>query len=220
MPIGSPSRRSGPDRGPSRSGSPCRWRRSSADEGGEVTRDMAEDILEDTFLRATEGDDFVGVQAYTRMHFGPAGRRPRRPVGRSRPRWAPRTGPTRSRHCVRRTAQFTGLPVLITESGIATEDDAERIAYLDAVLRGVHRCVADGDRRPGVFRLEPARQLRVEHGIRTQARAPRGGSDHVRADGEAERGLVRRPWPEPIGSLPTSTDGPSGHAVGLRWRWC
>ena len=44
-----------------------------ADEGGEVLRDMAEEILEDTFLRAAEGDDFIGVQAYTRMHFGPDG---------------------------------------------------------------------------------------------------------------------------------------------------
>ena len=30
-------------------------------------------MLEDVFLRATGGDDFVGVQCYTRMHFGPEG---------------------------------------------------------------------------------------------------------------------------------------------------
>jgi beta-glucosidase len=114
-----------------------------ADEGGEFTRDMAEDILEDTFLRATEGDDFVGVQAYTRMHFGPEGVAPDDPsVGQTQ--MGIENWPHAVAHCVRRTAAFTGLPVLITESGIATEDDTERIDYIDAVLRDVHACIDDG----------------------------------------------------------------------------
>ena len=97
-----------------------------ADEGGELTRDMAEEILENTFLRAAEGDDFVGVQAYTRMHFGPDGLAPDDP---SVPQTQMGTEywPQAVAHCVRRTAEFTGLPILITESGIATDDDAERI---------------------------------------------------------------------------------------------
>ena len=44
-----------------------------ADEGGETVRDAAEEILEDSFLGGTEGDDFVGVQAYTAHAFGPVG---------------------------------------------------------------------------------------------------------------------------------------------------
>jgi beta-glucosidase len=55
----------------------------TADEGGESLRDAAEEMLENIFLRATGGDDFVGVQCYTRMHFGPDGlaaQRPRRPA--------------------------------------------------------------------------------------------------------------------------------------------
>ncbi len=114
-----------------------------ADEGGEFTRDMAEDILEDTFLRATEGDDFVGVQAYTRMHFGPEGVAPDDPsVGQTQ--MGIENWPHAVAHCVRRTAAFTGLPVMITESGIATEDDSERIDYIDAVLRDVHACIDEG----------------------------------------------------------------------------
>src|SRR6202035_4005968 len=35
-----------------------------AGEGGEQTRDAAEQILENSFLEATGGDDFVGVQCY------------------------------------------------------------------------------------------------------------------------------------------------------------
>jgi beta-glucosidase len=121
-----------------------------ATAGGEVTRDMAEEVLENTFLRACEGDDFVGVQAYTRMHFGPDGVAPDDPS-------VPQTDlgtenwPQAVAHCVRRTAEFTGLPVLVTESGIATEDDSVRIRYLDSVLRGVHACIAEGIDVHGFF---------------------------------------------------------------------
>jgi beta-glucosidase len=121
-----------------------------ADEGGEVVRDAAEEILEDTFLRATEGDDFVGVQAYTRMHFGPQGEAPDDPS-------VPQTQlgnenwPAAVPYCVRRTAAVTGLPVLVTESGIGTEDDRERVAYLDAAIRGVHGCLEDGVDVRGFF---------------------------------------------------------------------
>ncbi len=68
-----------------------------ADEGGEEVRDAAQEILEDTFLRAAAGDDFVGVQAYTRMHFGSHGPGTRRPVRPDDPVSAPRTGPQRWR---------------------------------------------------------------------------------------------------------------------------
>ncbi len=47
---------------------------------------------------------------------------------------------------------MTGLPVLVTESGIGTDDDAaERIGYLDAAVRGVHGCLADGVDVRGFF---------------------------------------------------------------------
>ena len=121
-----------------------------ADVGGEATRDMAEDILENTFLRAAEGDDFVGVQAYTRMHFGPEGVAPDDPSV-AQTQMGTENWPQAVGHCVRRTAAVTGLPVLITESGIATDDDPERITYLDRVLRDVHECLADGIEVRGFF---------------------------------------------------------------------
>src|ERR1039458_1339582 len=51
----------------------------TADVGGESLRDAAEEMLENVFLRATTDDDFVGVQCYTRMHFGPEGVAPNDP---------------------------------------------------------------------------------------------------------------------------------------------
>ena len=47
-----------------------------ADEGGEVVRDAAEEILEDTFLRRPTATTSWECSAYTRMHFGPDGPAP------------------------------------------------------------------------------------------------------------------------------------------------
>jgi beta-glucosidase len=121
-----------------------------AEPGGAAVRGAAEEILENTFLRATEGDDFVGVQCYTRLHFGPEGQAPDDPA-------VPTTQmgyeywPQVVEHCVRRAATFTGLPVLVTENGIGTEDDAQRIAYVGEALRGVRRCLDEGIDVRGYF---------------------------------------------------------------------
>ena len=47
---------------------------------------------------------------------------------------------------LRRAWEVTGgrVPLLVTENGIATEDDDERIAYVRGALEGVQRCLADG----------------------------------------------------------------------------
>jgi beta-glucosidase len=121
-----------------------------AEAGGEAVRDVAEDVLENTFLRGTAGDDFVGVQCYTRMHFDSQGQAPDDPA-------IPQTQmgyefwPQVVEYTVRRTAAFTGLPVLVTENGIGTDDDADRIAYVSEALRGVRRCLDDGVDVRGYF---------------------------------------------------------------------
>ncbi len=47
-------------------------------------------------------------------------------------------------HAIRRAAHLTGLPIYVTENGIATEDDARRCDFVDVALRGVEACLADG----------------------------------------------------------------------------
>ncbi len=121
-----------------------------ADEGGEALRDAAEDVLENTFLRGTEGDDFVGVQCYTRMHFNAEGQAPDDPSV-AQTQMGYEYWPQVVEYTVRRTASFTGLPVVVTENGIGTENDAERIAYVAEALRGVRRCLDDGVDVRGYF---------------------------------------------------------------------
>ena len=122
---------------------------------------------EDTFLEATAGDDFVGVQAYTRMRVGPEGIVGPEPgveiVDMGYEYW-----PTAAEASIRRAAEVTGLPVYCTENGIGTTDDAQRIAYLRDSLRGVARTVADGLDVRGYFHWSLLDNFEWAHGYRMQ----------------------------------------------------
>jgi len=112
--------------------------------GGEARVARVRGSAEDVFLHATAGDDFVGVQCYTRMRLGPegvAGPEPGVPVTQM----GYEVWPEALEACIRRAGAVTGhLPVVVTENGIGTADDAQRIDYVTRALAGVHRCLADG----------------------------------------------------------------------------
>ena len=101
--------------------------------------------MEDRYLEAVAGDDFMGVQAYSRYRYGPDGMIggedgvPTLVMGYEY--W-----PQALEASLRRAWEVTGgqVPLLVTENGIATEDDDERIRYVRAALEGVQRCLADG----------------------------------------------------------------------------
>jgi len=120
-------------------------------EGGEAARDEAREVLEDVFLRATGGDDFIGVQCYTRLRFGPKGRLMPPEEGIPVTLMGYEFWPQVVEHTVRRAAEVTGIPVFVTENGIGTDDDTQRIAYLSEAIRGVHRCIGDGVDVRGYF---------------------------------------------------------------------
>ena len=113
-------------------------------DGGEATRDRERRDMEDGFLEAARGDDFIGVQTYTRVKVGPDGPRlPAPGVRVTQMGWE--FYPEALAACIRRAAELTrGVPVLVTENGIATADDTERIEYTERALRGVLACLADG----------------------------------------------------------------------------
>jgi beta-glucosidase len=119
-------------------------------EGGERRLAQALEAMEDAYLRDLDGDDFLGVQCYTRVRFGPDG-----PVdipqGARRTKMGYEYRPEALEHCVRRAAAVTGLPIVVTESGISTDDDTERVAYIDATIGGVASCLADGIDVRGFF---------------------------------------------------------------------
>jgi beta-glucosidase len=98
---------------------------------------------EDPFLEAATGDDFIGVQTYTRQRFGPEGvlgPEPGVPLTMMGYEvWPEALGAT-----IRRAATVTGAPVLVTENGIATGDDRQRVEFVRRALESVLDCLADG----------------------------------------------------------------------------
>jgi beta-glucosidase len=114
-------------------------------DGGESRRDQVRWAMEDVFLDMTEGDDFLGVQTYTRERVGPdghAGPEPGIPIlTMGYELW-----PQALEACLRRAWDHTegDLPLLVTENGIGTDDDDQRIAFVRAALTGVLRCLDDG----------------------------------------------------------------------------
>ena len=133
--------RSGPGRAPV--GLTLAMQDYQAIDGGEATRDRERHDMEDVFLAAVRGDDFVGVQTYTRTLVGPTG--PRTPAAGSR---VTQMGweffPEALEACIRRAAALAGVPILVSENGVAVDDDRERIEYVERALHGVLACLADG----------------------------------------------------------------------------
>jgi beta-glucosidase len=83
------------------------------------------------------------VQTYTRRRFGPHGMLGPEPgvplTTMGYEFWPEALGVT-----IRRAAEVTGAPVLVTENGVATEDDAERVEFVRRALHSVLDCLADG----------------------------------------------------------------------------
>jgi beta-glucosidase len=114
-----------------------------AQEGGEALRDVADGLINGQFLESVRGDDFVGVQTYTRAIFGPHGVLPSADTA-ERTQMGYEFYPEALEHTIRYAARVSGCPVIVTENGIGTEDDSRRIEYTRRALEGVLRAIRDG----------------------------------------------------------------------------
>ena len=119
--------------------------------GGEEWLQRLRGPNEDVYLEATGGDDFVGVQTYTRMRVGPDG--PLDPEdGVATTQMGYEVWPEALAATIRRATEVTGgVPVHVTENGIGTDDDTLRIDYVTRALAGVKECLDDGIDVRGYF---------------------------------------------------------------------
>lgn len=92
---------------------------------------------------AVNASDFVGVQTYTRMRADAKGLMPP-PDGAELTAAGYEYYPQALGHTIRLAARKTDKPIYVTESGIGTDDDARRIAWLDASIAQVEACIAEG----------------------------------------------------------------------------
>lgn len=116
-----------------------------AGPGGEEQARLA-DAGEDIYLDAARGSDYVGVQTYTRMVMGPHGWAGPQPGVEVVSTMGYEVWPEALGATVRRAWNHLDgtVPILVTENGIATEDDDQRIRFVSEALRSLHACIADG----------------------------------------------------------------------------
>jgi beta-glucosidase len=146
-----------------------------ADEGGRPMMEWLRQRNEDVFLEASDQDDFVGVQTYTRipLRLGAAtsallrlalgSRRGARlvmppiirraakdpeggaPEGARRTQMGYEFRPEAVAATIRRVATLLpGRDIVVTEHGVATDDDAERVEFIDRGLRAIHAEIEAG----------------------------------------------------------------------------
>lgn len=112
-------------------------------EGGEAVRDKTRNSIQDIWLEAARRDDFIGVQTYSRERFGPEG-----PLGPEEGVDVTQMGyefwPEAIEATLRYANKVAGVPMMVTENGIGTEDDSERTTYYKRALKGVANAIKDG----------------------------------------------------------------------------
>jgi beta-glucosidase len=113
-----------------------------AAEGGEERCEQARAGAELDWLEVSREDDFVGVQTYTRNVIGPDGIVHPADVATMQTGWE--VYPAALGHTVRLGSAHAGVPVVVTENGMATADDDARLAYARGALQGLAEAIADG----------------------------------------------------------------------------
>ncbi|MBY8826505.1 glycoside hydrolase family 1 protein [Hephaestia mangrovi] len=102
-----------------------------------------EQMLYGGWWDAVNASDFVGVQPYFRLRYDAKGlvaNPPGTPMTAAGYEYYPQA----LGEVIRFAARKTDKPIYVTESGIAADDDTRRIAWLDACVAEVERCLDEG----------------------------------------------------------------------------
>jgi beta-glucosidase len=117
--------------------------------GGDAALAAYRGEMEDRYLTSREGDDFLGVQCYTKHLFD-----------RNGLVWGGEGEltsmgylfwPQSVEYTLDRAAAMTSVPLVVTENGIGTDDDAQRVRYLEGALASLERARARGIDVRGYF---------------------------------------------------------------------
>lgn len=95
------------------------------------------------YLPYIQDDDFLGCQSYTRTRFDGNGSLPA-PDGSETTQMGYEFYPEAIGNVVRKVAKVFHHDLIITENGVATDDDTRRVEYIRRALAGVQSCVEDG----------------------------------------------------------------------------
>ena len=119
-------------------------RENIAEDGGEERMRAERAAFEDQFLAAADGDDWVGLQVYTCARFGPDGLVPPAPELQTLAHGMERRPEALGAAVSYAASVLPDVPLLVTENGIATADDDDRIRFTEDALRGLSAAIAGG----------------------------------------------------------------------------
>jgi beta-glucosidase len=111
--------------------------------GGEpyVEVEQHEDFL--NYLPFLQEDDFLGVQNYSRKIHGPNG-----VVQLDENTRVTKMGyeyyPEALGNVLRFVAKHWDKPIIVTENGISTDNDEDRVEFIERALNGVYQCIEEG----------------------------------------------------------------------------
>ena len=106
-------------------------------------RDRKREETYGRWLRVAETDDFIGVQNYEVAYYDKDGVLPP-PEGAELNGMGTQIDPTSLEGAVRYVYSQVGIPIFITEHGISTEDDTQRVRFIPPSLEGLQRAMNDG----------------------------------------------------------------------------
>ena len=95
------------------------------------------------YLPTMMEDDFLGIQNYTRTVFGADGSLPM-PEDAEKTQMNYEFYPEALEHVIRKVHEDFRGDLIVTENGVATANDARRVAFIEQALAGVRRCLQDG----------------------------------------------------------------------------
>jgi beta-glucosidase len=111
--------------------------------GADSLRDARREELYGAWLEAARSDDFLGVQNYERARYDAQGRLPP-PAGAELNAMGSEIYAASLANAVRYAHTATGLPIMITEHGLGTDNDALRAQFIPAALRELQAAIQDG----------------------------------------------------------------------------
>jgi beta-glucosidase len=111
--------------------------------GGEEEADRKWNSYFRQYLDMLEGDDFFGLQNYTREVYGPEGQ-VKPAEGAELTQMGYEFYPKALSNVIRKVAKDISIPIIITEHGIATDQDDRRVEFIREALEGVENCLNEG----------------------------------------------------------------------------
>jgi beta-glucosidase len=111
--------------------------------GGEAVRDRKRAEVYDYWLRLASVDDFVGVQNYERLYYGPDGLLAADDSATLNGMGTP-VDPDSLRGAVEYAHAVSGVPILVSEHGVSTPDDSIRADFIEPSLDGLAEAMHAG----------------------------------------------------------------------------